>query len=1643
LTACNATVADLRADYNLKVGDSCPVCQVKVGLHLRGESTLPVNNTSLLYNGGSFSTSSSSSSAARLLVKLHSSKLLPVWDSHNSICRTFLEDLSRTLRMTDLPEAEWYRAFSFVVSDRHSADWIDKHITQLRPSFEDACETFKSHFESASADIAVAKEFETCSQQPKETVQQYSDRFIDIVNRYGVSTDNPLVLRQFILRLSPTMRSKYFQALETKQLIEPDFTIEELEELCEFVIRLDVLYQARQAAMQQAAGSTSGSSQSDSRSKSTTAVTSTSRMKKCRYHPSTSSHSTEECRLGKAMKGAENSKNFKSTSAPSTYGNKPIQNSSVNKTQSPSTGTVCYHCGKNDHIRPNCPELRSQRTQLDSNREWRSRAPSQTTSAQNKFGPQNTFQPRRSEREFKQPERYTPSNPTARATDPTAAEPPTDDSAPEAKSCTALQTITELPCESLTPKAELLGKIQDFVYRCLVDSGSSISYIDPMLASRRNLPIRPQSGHVNLAAYGTTAPRTARTDPVEITFLFAWSKHDLPSKTLQVEFDLLPQPEWQPIIVGRDLIPVLFGESIPCDFLPAASEAQPHARSSYLSQAFPTVIDDIVPLPYGAKNKMSDMEGVGAIPLEEFPERVSVFTSTEKEVEYSHGRDLIMSDPIIQSAIGANSAIDERDFCNLPESIVHLEIDESKSQKVYRRQYPVAEVLKPQVTEIIERWFQTGKIKYAPPHCIYNSPICVAPKKDADGKLTGVRVCLDVRALNNAAIVNDRFPIPKIRSCLESFANCDKFGEFDLAEAYLQLRLSSASQKFTAFTWNGHQFVFVGCPFGLALLPSHFQRVMSFIFADLPFTFPYLDNLPFASRSWEEHRDHALVIINRLTQYNLRIKPGSIKIGYPELKCLGHLLTGTGVSISPPKLEKALDWPTPRTGEQLQKFLGFAGFLRQHVRHYADLTGPLHEVKNCKNLNWTDILQQSFDTTKHALATAPILQFPDFEKRFVIATDASNTGIGGVLFQPQTEENTIMATNIVNICSKKLHSYQRNYPAYKKELWAVVYCLRQFHSFIWGRTDLVILTDHKPLVYILTSENLSPALQQWLDVILDYRFVVQHRPGILNQMPDALSRMYAALYPTTWGVPTADVMSTDADGNLRVNFALSSTVAQAVASLSEAGGGVSRPLPQSTICSAQSMQVNVVQKDHMDLAVELERRGMKAPPEQDRLSIIEKLHFSGGHFGRDAIYRSLWSKKVWWPNMRQDIETVLSNCDPCARFTVTKQGFHPASFITASGPWDHIQVDTSVHLPTSPRGHTSLLVVIDVFTGFIQLRPLKNHSAETVARKLWKVFTILGLPKILQSDNGTEFSNEVLRALVKLTGVEQRFISPYNPRADGKVERSIGTVMGVIKKMLHGTNHDWPLFVPLAQMVFNQKVSALTNSSPFTLMYGRTFNEFKDYTGEHVVPLDLNTWKHRQQQVLSLIYPAISDKIMVAKNKMVERLNQYRRQLKENSIPAGAIVMLIDPLYLNDPSKKPKWEPKYIGPYTVVRRARNGAYVLKDMTGDILDRRVPADQLKLVKRQLKSPPEKSEFFEVAEVLDHRGDPGAYEYLVRWKGYDESENSWVPQQNFQDTACITAYWKSRPPDAFHLNVATYRPQTIGLAEGCCSDVPYAI
>jgi len=380
--------------------------------------------------------------------------------------------------------------------------------------------------------------------------------------------------------------------------------------------------------------------------------------------------------------------------------------------------------------------------------------------------------------------------------------------------------------------------------------------------------------------------------------------------------------------------------------------------------------------------------GPGSFSSQETPEKLVASTPADLEESYKPQREQVLR--ILSEALKVNAAI--TGFCTGEDSVVTLSVRPEDEKFLYTRQYNIPQAMNNDVEAIVARWLKEGRIKLAPVGCKFNSPLLPVKKKDdVTGKMSKVRLCVDIRKLNRYLLEDDKFQLPRIPDMLATLAGGKLFGEFDLSEAYFQFRVAADSQQYTAFTWNKQQYVFVGCPFGIKHIPSLFQRFISNLFHDMPFVFCYIDNICFASSSWEEHTKHALAIIERLNSVNLKIKPSSVNIGNHQIKLLGHLITPHGIGMDPEKQQMMMNWPLPASGAGLASFLGLGTYMRDHVRHYAELTAPLEKMKKQAHIEWTDALKQQFETVQRAFATAPFLKFPDFNKRFAVATDASQT----------------------------------------------------------------------------------------------------------------------------------------------------------------------------------------------------------------------------------------------------------------------------------------------------------------------------------------------------------------------------------------------------------------------------------------------------------------------------------------------------------------------------------------------------------------------------------------------------------------------------------------------------------------------------
>ena len=132
-----------------------------------------------------------------------------------------------------------------------------------------------------------------------------------------------------------------------------------------------------------------------------------------------------------------------------------------------------------------------------------------------------------------------------------------------------------------------------------------------------------------------------------------------------------------------------------------------------------------------------------------------------------------------------------------------------------------------------------------------------------------------------------------------------------------------------------------------------------------------------------------------------------------------------------------MDWPRPQSVHDVRSFLGLASYYRKFIKGFSQLAKPMTDLTRDKAAwSWGDAQDNSFKALKVAIATAPILRLPDFERQFVITTDASDVAIGAIL-----EQDFGSGLQPIAFSSRKLNSTEIRYSAYERELLGIVWAI--------------------------------------------------------------------------------------------------------------------------------------------------------------------------------------------------------------------------------------------------------------------------------------------------------------------------------------------------------------------------------------------------------------------------------------------------------------------------------------------------------------------------------------------------------------------------------------------------------------------------
>lgn len=710
---------------------------------------------------------------------------------------------------------------------------------------------------------------------------------------------------------------------------------------------------------------------------------------------------------------------------------------------------------------------------------------------------------------------------------------------------------------------------------------------------------------------------------------------------------------------------------------------------------------------------------------------------------------------------------------------------------------------------------------------------------------------------------------------------------------YYHIELSPDSKRLCTIVLPWGKYEYQKLPMGLSNSPDIFQEKMSTLFGDLEYVRTYIDDLLITTMSnWDDHLRHLEIVFHRLEKAGLKINAKKSFFGREKLEYLGYWITRNGIQPVSKKVEAIKNIAPPKTKRELRRFIGIVNYYRDMWIRRSDILAPLSKLTSkTAKWQWTDIEQNAFEKMKRIISRATLLAYPDFNKPFIIHTDASHTQLGAVISQDN---------NPIAFYSRKLNPAQTRYTTTERELLSIVETLKEFRNILLGQR-IQVYTDHKNLTYVNFN---TERVMRWRLILEEYAPEFIYLKGETNVVADALSRL--------------ELLDTSDDSTHDIHY-----LADHFSLEDDDLPTDAYPLHYKTIALYQRQEKDILTtltKGHNGFHLKAFCGGGKKRdlicrhdkiviPTILRERIVTWYHDMLCHPGETRTEQTL-RQQYWWPNLRDDVHEVCSKCDTCQRTkrNSKKYGHLPAKEAEAD-PWETLCVDLIGPYTIKRRGKKNLVLwcvtMIDPATGWFEMREIPNKEAFTIAslvEQTW--FTRYPWPTQIIFDRGKEFMGEFARMVEKDYGVKRKPITTRNPQANSIIERIHQTIGNMIRSFQIGQleiDENDPFSGVLAATMFATRATyhTTTQATPSQLVFGR-------------------------DAILNTKFDANWKLIRERKQRAI---NQNNRKENMRRIPHDYRVG--DKVLYRGDSLSKFSEDQYDGPYTIVQVNTNGTVRLK------------------------------------------------------------------------------------------------------------------
>ena len=856
------------------------------------------------------------------------------------------------------------------------------------------------------------------------------------------------------------------------------------------------------------------------------------------------------------------------------------------------------------------------------------------------------------------------------------------------------------------------------------------------------------------------------------------------------------------------------------------------------------------------------------------------------------------------------------------------------SRPPYRLSFIEQDELKKQLRSLLDN-------KLIRPSCSpYGSPVLFVKKKSGE-----LRMCIDFRALNNITIKN-KYPLPRVDDLLDQLSTARYFTKLDLTSGYWQVRIRENVIPKTAFRTRYGHYEFMVMPFGLTNAPATFQYLMNSIFQDFldDFVIVYLDDIMIYSKTYEDHLIHLEKVFTKLQENKLYAKLRKCEFAKQEVQYLGHIVSENSIKPEEDKIKAIKDWKQPQNQKDVMSFLGLANFYRKFIDNFSKRSIALTKLigKNSK-FQWNKEQDDTFQDIKNALCQAPVLKLPSRNGKFIVHTDASSEAIGAVLEQEDEHTKSIKP---VAYYSQKLQGAQLNYPTHEKELYAIIRSLITWKHYLEGQKFL-ICTDHHSINYLKTQPQISKRQARWVEIMAEFDFDIQYKPGRTNIVADALSRkpqlnvIDSTLIPENVKIKLIEEYRNDEPVNEIYNTLKND-----------------KPPPEKEEFKYKHYKIhdNLLVYSNIPDSVDDER--IVVPKGEIRKKLIYDYHDTpiSGHLGYHRTYE-LMHRHFYWPRMFQEINNYCRRCTKCQQNKASTQqqmGYlHPIQIPQTK--WSQISMDLISGLPKTQKGYDSIYVIVDYLSKRAHFIPTTTTVTGKGLANLFidNIFKLHGLPKLIISDRDPRFISEFWSNLHKALGVKLAMSSANHAQTDGQTERTNKTLEQILRSFVNHTHTNWDSLLPLAEFAYNDTISTSTKLTPFQVDNGQ----------DPIRPTMASTGSLSpsvKDYINNInIYSKIArDEIQKSQQYQSEYYNKNKRNI---NIKVGDLVLVHkSALTFN----VPKLAPIYFGPYKVLNKIHN-SFKLKIPKESKMHPIIHSSYLKVFNNPINERPQRS--YEVKRV----------------------------------------------------------------------------